>query len=108
MNRDPIEENGGLNLYAYLSNNLINLTEFLGMGSQNRGHCHEQQRDPPFSKLAGPFVTYQRSKSKIGFIEAAFSEKNSKTRTERFLQLIIADLKEARQKHHPREPISEP
>ncbi len=31
INRDPIEQEGGLNLYAFVSNNAINLWDYLGM-----------------------------------------------------------------------------
>jgi hypothetical protein len=33
LSRDPIEENGGLNLYAMLANNPIGKTDYLGKGS---------------------------------------------------------------------------
>jgi len=31
MGRDPIEENGGINLYGFVSNNPVNRTDFLGL-----------------------------------------------------------------------------
>ena len=32
INRDPVRENGGINLYAFVANQPINETDFLGMG----------------------------------------------------------------------------
>ncbi|MCK5528309.1 MAG: hypothetical protein KAI74_01385, partial [Kiritimatiellae bacterium] len=41
INRDPIEEDGGLNVYSFVENNIANLIDVLGMGSgPGNGPCY--------------------------------------------------------------------
>jgi RHS repeat-associated protein len=41
--RDPIEENGGINLYSFVGNDGVNLVDFLGLEEPPRHHWFPQQ-----------------------------------------------------------------
>ncbi len=56
INRDPIAENGGLNLYAYVLNDPVNLSDPLGLDildSLNNHAAESYQRGGVFDKLEG-------------------------------------------------------
>jgi RHS repeat-associated protein len=43
--RDPIEENGGVNLYAFVGNNPVNLWDVLGLHSQDQWYGYDDGQD---------------------------------------------------------------
>jgi len=58
ISRDPIEEEGGLNLYAYVGNNAINAIDSLGLV--------DDKFVPDVSKHGGPHADWYRNGKNMG------------------------------------------
>lgn len=68
LNRDPIQETGGLNLYMTVGNNLVNAWDFLGMYDGEGCGC-ENDFDPKQWKLIGEFtLTMYNVASEAGYM----------------------------------------
>ncbi|MGJ8697845.1 MAG: RHS repeat domain-containing protein [Verrucomicrobiaceae bacterium] len=52
--RDPIEEDGGINLYAFASNNGINRWDYLGLSDEDCASANQNCQDDCRSKHTGP------------------------------------------------------
>ena len=61
MNRDPIGEEGGLNLYAFVGNDSVNRIDFLGMSAGPLG-----PGDKRFSGLSGAEPAKSKGCSRVG------------------------------------------
>jgi RHS repeat-associated protein len=66
INRDPLEEEGGINLYAFVENDPINLVDFWGL----------QDRTP----ASGPPNTTQRFPNKTGWTDRVYGEDGRATK----------------------------
>lgn len=53
VNRDPIEERGGVNLYAFVQNNSINMWDYLGMFDDQSEYFRREHGAPPIVTSPG-------------------------------------------------------
>jgi hypothetical protein len=61
INRDPIEEQGGLNLYSFVRNNAVNYWDYLGLDPEDEGYSWgltswKTGRPQPAVPITGAFV----------------------------------------------------
>ena len=75
LSRDPKGEEGGLNFYAMVKNNSINIVDFLGLELRN---CIKFSRkiDIPLKSLVDPFLSVLKSIPKVGIFGSAEVEGN--------------------------------
>lgn len=76
LNRDPIEEEGGLNLYGFCGNDGVNQWDYLGMNSQNDNKSFAEEAER-IARSVGADAAKSEIIAKYGITGLAFREGGS-------------------------------